>query len=119
MVVVGVVVVVVLWVICVVVVFGIFSLSFDEIVELVICEFGVILLFLGYYGYLVLICVLINDWVVYGILLIVEVFVFGDLVFIDCGVVLDGWYGDVVIIFGVGVLSDVDEVLLEVIRELF
>jgi len=50
--------------------------------------------FLGYRGYPARICVSINDEVVHGIPGARRIEA-GDLVSVDCGVILNGWYGDV------------------------
>ncbi len=50
--------------------------------------------FLGYRGYPARICVSINDEVVHGIPGPRRIEA-GDVVSVDCGVILNGWYGDV------------------------
>jgi len=50
--------------------------------------------FLGYHGYPASLCISVNDEVVHGIPSPDRVLAEGDLVGLDFGVVLDGWYGD-------------------------
>ncbi|GAB6071849.1 type I methionyl aminopeptidase [Venenivibrio stagnispumantis] len=68
--------------------------------------------FLGLYGFPAAVCVSINEEVVHGVpknRIIKE----GDLVSIDFGVVVDGWYGDAAITVAVGEISDRKKRLLE------
>jgi methionyl aminopeptidase len=50
--------------------------------------------FLGYHGYPAAVCISVNDEVVHGIPSDARVLRDGDVVGIDFGVCLDGWYGD-------------------------
>jgi methionyl aminopeptidase len=50
--------------------------------------------FLGYHGYPASLCVSVNDEVVHGIPSAARVLCEGDVVGLDYGAVLDGWYGD-------------------------
>jgi methionyl aminopeptidase len=50
--------------------------------------------FLGYHGYPAALCISVNDEVVHGIPSPDRVLAEGDVVGLDFGVVLDGWYGD-------------------------
>ncbi|OBI09464.1 type I methionyl aminopeptidase [Mycobacterium sp. E2462] len=96
---------------------GVSTLSLDEIAESVIREAGAVPSFLGYHGYPASICSSVNERVVHGIPSAAETLTPGDLVSIDCGAVLDGWHGDAAITFGVGALSEADDVLSRATRE--
>lgn len=58
--------------------------------------------FRGYHGYPCVLCVSINDQVIHGIPSRKRVLAEGDLVSLDCGVVLDGYYADHAITLTVG-----------------
>jgi len=69
--------------------------------------------FLGLYGFPAALCVSINEEIVHGIPKKDRVIKEGDIVSIDFGVVVDGWYGDAAISYGVGKISERKERLLE------
>jgi methionyl aminopeptidase len=69
--------------------------------------------FLGYQGYPASLCVSVNDEVVHGIPSRDRVVREGDLVSLDFGVVLDGWFGDSARTLAVGPVSDVAARLVE------
>ena len=79
-------------------------------------EAGAIPAFKGYHGYPATLCVSINDAVVHGIPSPREL-VEGDIVSLDMGVVLDGYYGDAALTVGVGTISDEAAELLAVTRD--
>jgi methionyl aminopeptidase len=58
--------------------------------------------FKGYYDYPCVLCTSINEEIVHGIPSAKRVLKTGDIVSIDCGVVLDGYYGDAAITVPVG-----------------
>jgi len=58
--------------------------------------------FKGYYDYPCVLCTSVNDEIVHGIPSEKRVLRAGDIVSIDCGVVLDGYYGDAAITVPVG-----------------
>jgi methionyl aminopeptidase len=58
--------------------------------------------FKGYYDYPCVLCTSINEEIVHGIPSEKRVLKAGDIVSIDCGVVLDGYYGDAAITVPVG-----------------
>lgn len=72
--------------------------------------------FLGYHGYPASLCVSVNHEVVHGIPSPRRVLREGDLVGLDFGVVLDGYYGDSAITVPVGEVSPAARRLLEVAR---
>ncbi len=73
--------------------------------------------FLGLYGFPAALCVSVNEEVVHGIPKKNRVFKEGDLVSIDFGVVVDGWYGDAAITVPVGKVSERKKRLLEGVKE--
>jgi methionyl aminopeptidase len=70
--------------------------------------------FLGYHGYPASVCISVNDEVVHGIPSPRRVLQEGDIVGLDFGVVLGGWYGDSAITVPVGRVAPLAERLLEV-----
>lgn len=70
--------------------------------------------FLGYHGYPASVCISVNHEVVHGIPSSRRVLREGDLVGLDFGVVLDGFYGDSAVTVPVGKVADAARRLLEV-----
>ena len=78
-------------------------------------ELGAKPAFKGYYDYPCVLCTSINDEIVHGIPSEKRTLKAGDIVSIDCGVVLDGYYGDAAITVPVdGSLPPQVEKLLQV-----
>ena len=75
-------------------------------------EFGVTAAFKGYHGYPAALCTSVNDEVVHGIPHAGRVLKDGDIVSIDCGVVLDGYYSDAAMTYAVGAVSEQTDRLL-------
>jgi len=95
---------------------GITTKMLDRIAEDYIRSHGGIPGFLGYNGYPATLCTSINSQVVHGIPADVELKE-GDIISVDCGVVLQGYYGDCAFTFAVGQISDEVKKLLRVTRE--
>jgi methionyl aminopeptidase len=72
---------------------GMTTLDLDRIAETFIRDHGCIPGFLGFEGYPNSLCVSINEQVVHGIPG-AQVIRDGDLVSLDCGLILDGWWAD-------------------------
>jgi len=81
---------------------GVSTMELEKIAEKRIREAGAKPAFKGYYDYPCVLCTSINQEVVHGIPSSERVLVAGDIVSIDCGVVLDGYYGDAAITVPVG-----------------
>lgn len=92
------------------------TIELDRIADRLIREGGATPGFLGYHGYPRSICVSINDEAVHGIPGIRRI-ADGDLVSLDLGLVLDGFWADVGITVGVGTISKEAERLLDVTEE--
>src|SRR5258705_12468473 len=73
--------------------------------------------FKGYRGYPCVLCTSVNSEIVHGIPSPKRVLKKGDIVSIDTGVQLDGYYGDSAVTVGVGELSDETKRLLKVTEE--
>ena len=77
-----------------------------------ITGFGVKAAFKGYHGYPAALCTSVNEEVVHGIPNSQRVLREGDIVSIDCGVVLEGYYSDAAMTYAVGRVSETTERLL-------
>ncbi len=81
---------------------GVSTMDLEKLAERRIKESGAKPAFEGYYGYPCVLCTSINDEIVHGIPSAKRVLKAGDIVSIDCGVVLDGYYGDAAVTIAVG-----------------
>ena len=95
---------------------GVSTLELDELAEEMIRADGGVPAFKGYRGFPATLCTSVNDVIVHGIPNSQTRFSEGDLVSVDCGVLLDGFYGDAAITFGIGALSDEAKELMDVTR---
>jgi len=93
-------------------------MDLERLAEARIKDLGAKPAFKGYYDYPCVLCTSINNEIVHGIPSERRVLKAGDIVSIDTGVVLDGYYGDAAITVPVGseVTSELQK-LLEVTRE--
>ncbi|MBA3913654.1 MAG: type I methionyl aminopeptidase [Acidobacteriales bacterium] len=81
---------------------GVTTMDLERVAAEKIEELGAKPAFKGYYDYPCVLCTSINDEIVHGIPSEKRVLKAGDIVSIDCGVVLDGFYGDSAITVAVG-----------------
>src|SRR5437016_8874076 len=81
---------------------GVSTMQLEELAARKIEEAGAKPAFKGYYDYPCVLCTSINQEIVHGIPSEKRVLKAGDIVSIDCGVVLDGYYGDAAITVPVG-----------------
>src|SRR5215469_1906235 len=81
---------------------GASTMDLEKAAEKMIADLGAKPAFKGYYGYPCVLCTSINEEIVHGIPSEKRVLKAGDIVSIDCGVVLDGYYGDSAITVPVG-----------------
>ena len=94
---------------------GVTTMDLERAAESKIKELGAKPAFKGYYDYPCVLCTSINDEIVHGIPSEKRALKAGDIVSIDCGVVLDGYYGDAAITLPVnGALTPELRKLLEV-----
>jgi methionyl aminopeptidase len=70
--------------------------------------------FLGYHGFPAILCTSVNEQVVHGIPSDKTVLRAGDIVSVDCGVVIDGFYSDAATTHRIGAVSPAVEKLLKV-----
>jgi methionyl aminopeptidase len=76
---------------------GVTTMDLERAAEQKIAELGAKPAFKGYYEYPCVLCTSVNDEIVHGIPSDQRVLKAGEIVSIDCGVVLDGYYGDAAI----------------------
>jgi methionyl aminopeptidase len=97
---------------------GVSTMDLERLAESKIRDLGAKPAFKGYYDYPCVLCTSVNDEIVHGIPSERRVLKAGDIVSIDTGVVLDGYYGDSAITVPVGNgVSPHLQKLLEVTRE--
>lgn len=81
---------------------GVTTMDLERAAEKKIAEFGAKPAFKGYFDYPCVLCTSINEEIVHGIPSAKRALKAGDIVSIDCGVVLEGYYGDSAITVAVG-----------------
>jgi methionyl aminopeptidase len=81
---------------------GVTTMDLERAAEKLIAELGAKPAFKGYFDYPCVLCTSVNEEIVHGIPSEKRTLKEGDIVSIDCGVVLDGYYGDAAITVPVG-----------------
>jgi methionyl aminopeptidase len=94
---------------------GVTTLYLDSIAEAYIRDNNALPAFKGYGGFPNTLCTSVNDEVVHGIPSAYSLKE-GDIVSIDCGVILNGWYGDGAFTFPVGEVAPEVRKLMEYTR---
>ncbi len=95
---------------------GVTTEKLDCIAEEFILGHGGVPGFLGYQGYPKTLCTSVNSQVVHGIpssYILKE----GDIISVDCGVVMNGFYGDSAYTFAVGTIDENKRELLETTKQ--
>lgn len=95
---------------------GVTGAVIDKLAEEVIRDHGAVPGFKGYGGFPATLCVSVNEQVVHGIPDAQQVFREGDVVSIDCGAILEGFYGDSAYTFALGSIGEDKKELLEVTK---
>jgi methionyl aminopeptidase len=96
---------------------GVSTKELDELAEGMIRAGGGEPAFKGYRGFPATLCTSVNDVIVHGIPSSKVRFREGDLVSIDCGVLLDGYFGDAAVTFGIGEVSAEAQRLMDITRK--
>src|ERR1039457_7195849 len=102
---------------------GITTLELETVAEKMIADAGAKPAFKGYYvpaageAFKFVLCTSVNSEIVHGMPSAKRVLKQGDIVSIDTGVKLDGYYGDSAITVPVGEVSDETQRLLQVTQE--
>ena len=95
---------------------GVTSLQLDKIAEEYIHDNGGIPAFKGYGGFPNSLCISPNEQVVHGIP-DNRPYVDGDIISVDCGVLMNGFYGDSAYTFSIGEISNEAMQLMKVTKE--
>jgi methionyl aminopeptidase len=96
---------------------GVTTAELDRAAEAFIRQHGGIPAFKGYRGFPATLCTSINAEVVHGIPSKKRKLRSGDIIGIDCGAIVDGYYGDHAVTFAVGEISSQVQELLQATRE--
>ena len=98
---------------------GVSTAALDVYAEQLIRKHKAIPSFLDYHGYPATLCTSLNDQVVHGIPSESVFLKEGDIISIDCGLVLEGWQADSAFTVGVGTISPEKQQLIDVTEECF
>jgi methionyl aminopeptidase len=96
---------------------GVTTLSLDELAEERIRAAGARPAFKGYRGYPRTLCTSVNSQVIHGIPAKNVILKAGDILSVDVGVIVDGFYGDAALTVPVGTISAQAERLIRVTEE--
>lgn len=96
---------------------GITTLALDEFAEKVILSSKALPAFKGYRGYPKTLCTSLNDQVVHGIPSRNITLNEGDIISVDVGAIVDGFYGDAAKTFPVGKVAPEAERLIKITEE--
>ena len=96
---------------------GITTLELDRVAEARLAAMGAQPAFKGYHGFPACVCISVNEEVVHGIPSARRELREGDLVSLDFGAVVDGWYGDAAITAPVGAAAPEALRLVEATRQ--
>ena len=95
---------------------GIKTIELNKLAETFIRDNGGIPAFLNYNGFPYSLCISMNDQIVHGFPN-QHVLVDGDLVSVDCGVILNKYYGDSAYTFAIGEVDETVKKLMRVTKE--
>ncbi len=95
---------------------GVTTIQLDKLAETFIRDNGGVPAFLGFHGFPYSLCISPNDQVVHGFPGQHEL-TDGDIISVDCGVILNGFYGDSAYTFAIGEVSPETQTLLKVTQE--
>jgi methionyl aminopeptidase len=96
---------------------GVTTQALDEFAERFIIAAGATPAFKGYRGYPKTLCTSVNNEVIHGIPSTGTVLKQGDIISVDVGTIVDGFYGDAAITIPVGTITPEAERLLRVTEE--
>jgi methionyl aminopeptidase len=93
---------------------GATTMDLERVAVAKIEELGAISAFKGYHGYPAVLCTSVNNEVIHGIPHDRSPLKSGDIVSVDCGVIIDGYYSDAAVTHPVGEISPAVAKLLRV-----
>lgn len=95
---------------------GVTTMELNKLAETFIRDNGGVPAFLNYNGFPYSLCISLNDQVVHGFPS-KHVLVEGDLVSVDCGVILNKYFGDSAFTYAIGEVDETTKTLMRVTRE--
>ncbi|MCG6962302.1 MAG: type I methionyl aminopeptidase [Acidobacteria bacterium] len=95
---------------------GVTTAELDHLAETLISEDGAQPAFKGYRGYPATLCTSVNDEIVHGIPSPTVRLAEGDVLSVDCGTIVDGFYGDAAVTFAIGEVNGEARRLIDVTR---
>ena len=98
---------------------GISTWEIDQAARELIAQQGGIPNFLNYEGYPAAVCTSVNEEVVHGIPKKTRILKEGDIISLDCGLILNGYHSDAARTYAVGEISDTERKLIEVTKASF
>ena len=98
---------------------GVTTFDLDAYAESLIRKAGAIPSFKGYQGFPATLCTSVDDAVVHGIPSKKQVLQAGQIISVDCGLILDGWQSDSAFTAGVGEISPEAQRLIDITEECF
>ena len=98
---------------------GVTTWDLDAYAESLIRKAGAIPSFKGYQDYPATLCTSVDDAVVHGIPSKKQVLKEGQIISVDCGLILDGWQSDSAFTAGVGQISPEAQRLIDITEECF
>jgi len=93
---------------------GASTMDLERIAVAKIAELGGIAAFKGYHGFPAALCTSINEEVVHGMPSDKRILKEGDILSIDCGVIIDGFYSDAAVTYPIGNVTAQVQKLLDV-----
>jgi methionyl aminopeptidase len=95
---------------------GASTMDLEEVAVAKIADLGAKAAFKGYHGFPAALCTSINDEVVHGMPNVKRILKDGDILSIDCGVIVDGFYSDAAVTYAIGTPTPETKKLLEVTK---
>ena len=92
------------------------TMDLENVANREIASFGAKAAFKGYHGFPAALCTSLNDQVVHGMPSDKTVLKDGDILSIDCGVIVDGFYSDAAVTYAIGTPSAKTKKLLDVTK---
>jgi methionyl aminopeptidase len=96
---------------------GVTTLDLENVAAKMIEDAGAKAAFKGYHGFPCVLCTSLNEQVVHGIPSAKTLLREGDILSVDCGVVIEGFYGDSAITIPVGKVTAATQKLLDVTEQ--
>ncbi|MGA1983106.1 MAG: type I methionyl aminopeptidase [Acidobacteriaceae bacterium] len=96
------------------VVAGASTMDLEKVAAAKMDELKAVSAFKGYHGFPAVLCTSINGEVVHGIPSPKRILANGDIVSVDCGVIVDGFYSDCAVTYAIGTPSPATRKLLDV-----